>query len=111
MHISPIIQVYYDSVTNDTLTNRHEFGRDRAFNFYIQFFTFNLYNLIFHSIYANLDPPWCLPGRKKTFNFEGTKTFNPWNERLTGDSEGSKSQKPIQFPAAQVNQKKKNGRD
>ena len=50
-----------------------------------------------------LDISWCLPGleprRKKTFNFEGTKTFNFWNGRLVGDSEGSKSQKNIQFPA------------
>ena len=50
-----------------------------------------------------LDISWCLPGleprRKKTFNFEGTKTFNFWNGRLVGDSKGSKSQKNIQFPA------------
>ena len=53
-----------------------------------------------------LDVSWCLPGlepgRKKTFNFEGTKTFNLWNGRLTGDSEGSKSQKTIQFPTDQA---------
>ena len=58
-----------------------------------------------------LDVTWCLPGlepgRRKTFNFEGTKTFNLWNGGLTSDSEGSKSQKTIQFPADQVNPGKK----
>ena len=53
-----------------------------------------------------LDISWCLPGlepgRRKTFNFEGTKTFNLWNGGLTSDSEGSKSQKTIQFPADQM---------
>jgi len=120
MHISRIIQVYYGSVTNDTLTNRHEFGRDRAFNFAFNFATScKLHSIFWHSIFL-LD--FCIqflrtwtrpgvylvvylvsnlvsPGRKKTFNFEGTKTFNLWNGGLTGDSEGSKSQKNIQFLA------------
>ena len=58
-----------------------------------------------------LDVSWGLPGlepgRKKTFNFEGTKTFKLWNGSLVSDSEGSKSQKNIQFPADQVNPGKK----
>lgn len=62
-----------------------------------------------------LDISWCFPGvslvsnlvAKKTFNFEGTKTFDLWNEGLTSDSEGSKSQKSIQFPADQANPGKK----
>jgi len=38
--------------------------------------------LIFHSIFAD---------------FTGINTFNLWNARLKSDSEGSKSQKFIQF--------------
>ena len=106
--------------TGVLLTNRHEFGRDRAFNFAT---SCNLHSIFWHSIFlldfciqflltwtrpgvylvVYLDISWCLPGlepgRKKTFNFEGTKTFNLWNGRLTSDPEGSKSQKTIQFPA------------
>ena len=114
MHISPIIQVYYGSVTNDTLTNRHEFGRDWAFNFAFNFATScKSHSIFWHSIFlldfciqflrtwtrpgvylvVYLDISWYLPGLEKTFNFEGTKTFNLWNGRLTSDSEGSKSQK------------------
>jgi hypothetical protein len=54
-----------------------------------------------------LDISWYLPGLEKTFNFEGTKTFNLWNASLTSDSEGSKSQKTIQFPADLANPGKK----
>ena len=88
----------------------------------IQFFNIQYFYLTFAFNFADLDPPWCLPGSlpgrflvftwsqtwsQKTFNFEGTKTSNPWNEGLTSDSEGSKSQKSIQFPADQVNPGKK----
>ena len=124
MHISPIIQVYYWQIDMSSAEIEHSIlpPAENAFNF----LTFNIFTWLLHSIFADLDPPWRLPGslpghllvfpwcfpglepgRKKTFNFEGTKTFDLWNEGLTSDSEGSKSQKSIQFPADQANPGKK----